>query len=68
MTIQTTTLENFTAATELMASFGSQATIEAANRASKSRDRGNIIRFCQWRQVGRLIEMLSADDVRGTIH
>lgn len=68
MTLQITTLEDFTAATELMAVFGSAAMSEAANRASKSRDRGNLIRFCQWRQVGRLIEMLNADDVRGTIH
>jgi hypothetical protein len=68
MILQTTTLEDFTAATELMAVFGSAATSEAASRASKSRDRGNLIRFCQWRQVGRLIEMLNADDVRGTIH
>ena len=68
MIVQTTTLANFTAATELMAVFGVDASKEASDRASQSRDRGNVIRFCQWRQVGRLIEMLSAEDVQGTIH
>lgn len=68
MTVQTTTLADFTAATELMAVFGAQASREASERALQSRDRGNVIRFCQWRQVGRLIEMLIAEDVQGTIH
>ena len=68
MTFQTNTLADFTAATELIAAFGVKAAQEASDRASKSRDRGNVIRFCEWRQVGRLIELLGAEDVRGTVH
>jgi hypothetical protein len=68
MIIQSTNRADFTAATELMSAFGSKAVKEATNRASQSRERGNVIRFCQWRQVARLIEMLADNDVQGTIH
>ena len=56
------------AATNLMASFGESAGREAAMRADTSRDRGNIVLFCRWRQVERLILLLSTDHVQGTIH
>lgn len=55
-------------ATALMAAFGNFAGSEAAQRADRSRDRGNAILFCHWRQVERLIVALSVDRAIGTIH
>jgi hypothetical protein len=55
-------------ATALMAAFGNFAETEAALRAERSRDRGNAILFCHWRQVERLIVALLAEGVNGTIH
>jgi hypothetical protein len=55
-------------ATQLMASMGAGAADEAAARAGKSRDLGNIIHFCRWRQIERLIGILSANTVSGTLH
>jgi hypothetical protein len=57
-----------TEASELIARFGEHAQMEAAQRASRSRSLGNIIHFCHWRQIERTIEMLSADQVTGTVH
>lgn len=55
-------------AAALMVSFGEDAGREAAARADISRDRGNVILFCRWRQVERLIVTLSSHHVQGTIH
>jgi hypothetical protein len=55
-------------ATALIASFGELAGSEAAARAELSRDRGNVIHFCRWRQVERLVVLLSTHHVQGTIH
>jgi hypothetical protein len=55
-------------ATALMTAFGEFAGSEAALRADRSRDRGNAINFCHWRQVERLIVMLSVERVQGTVH
>jgi hypothetical protein len=55
-------------AAALIASFGEDAGREAAARADISRDRGNIILFCRWRQVERLILTLASHQVQGTIH
>ena len=55
-------------ATVLMEAFGSFAVEEAALRADTSRDRGNAILFCHWRQVERLIDMLSSEHIIGTVH
>jgi hypothetical protein len=52
----------------LMASFGDDAGREAAARADISRDRGNVVLFCRWRQVERLITLLSSHHVQGTVH
>ena len=57
-----------TAATDLIADFGEHARIEAAMRADRSRSLGNIIHFCHWRKIERMIEMLDDKDVTGTIH
>ena len=55
-------------ATALMEAFGNFADAEAAIRADCSRDRGNAILFCHWRQVERLIVALSVERVTGTVH
>jgi len=55
-------------AAELIARFGDDAGFEAAARAERSRDDGNVARFCHWRQIERVIATLASDEVRGTIH
>lgn len=55
-------------AAELLEQFGDNAGSEAATRADISRDAGNVIRFCHWRQIERVIATLSSDEVRGTVH
>jgi len=52
----------------LISDFGQQAGIEAAQRAEASRNVGNHIQFCRWRQIERLIIMLSLETSLGTIH
>lgn len=55
-------------ATDLIARFGSDAGYEAALRADRSRDVGNHIHFCHWRQIERLIMVLIHDQPLGTLH
>lgn len=55
-------------ASELIERYGEQARVEAASRAERSRDDGNVMRFCHWRHIERLIATLSSDEVIGTIH
>jgi hypothetical protein len=55
-------------ASELIDRFGDEAAVEAAARAERSRDAGNVLHFCHWRQIERVIETLSSDEVRGTVH
>jgi len=55
-------------ATTLMALFGDDAGLEAAARADESRDVGNYLHFCRWRQIERLILVLSAESALGTVH
>ena len=55
-------------ATSLIEQFGQYAESEAANRARRSRDDGNVARFCHWRQIERVIAALSCDDILGSIH
>ena len=55
-------------ASDLMDRFGDDAGLEAAARAERSRDEGNVVRFCHWRQIERVIATLSDEEVRGTIH
>ena len=55
-------------AAALIATFGTAAGAEAEARASRSRDLGNHRHFCRWRQVGRLVDLLAAGTVRGTVH
>jgi len=55
-------------AADLIAAFGTAAATEAAARADRSRDLGNHIHFCRWRQIERLIVILAADQATGTVH
>jgi hypothetical protein len=55
-------------ASDLIDRFGEDAALEAAVRAERSRDDGNVARFCHWRHIERLIATLSSDEVRGTVH
>jgi len=55
-------------ANALIAQFGDDAGFEAAARADKSRDLGNHLHFCKWRQIERLILLLSVERPVGTIH
>jgi len=53
---------------ELLERYGEHAAFEAAARARQSRGDGNVVRFCHWRQIERVIAALSCEDVIGTIH
>ena len=55
-------------AQELIREFGGEAALQAAMRAEKSREAENILKFCHWRQVERLIDALGVDEPQGTIH
>lgn len=55
-------------AADLMERYGDDAGFEAAARAERSRDDGNVMRFCHWRQIERVIATLSCDEVRGLVH
>jgi hypothetical protein len=55
-------------AAELMTRFGEYAASEAAVRADRSRDLGNVVHFCRWRAIERLILLLAAGRGTDTIH
>lgn len=55
-------------ASDLIARYGDDAGFEAAARADRGRDDGNVARFCHWRQIERVIASLSSDEVQGTVH
>lgn len=55
-------------ASELIERHGDDAALEAALRARRSRDDGNVARFCHWRHIERVIAALSSEEVRGTVH
>jgi hypothetical protein len=55
-------------ACRLIDSHGDNAALEAAVRAEGARDRGNVLRFCHWRQIERVIVALSVEEVSGTLH
>lgn len=53
---------------ELIQTYGDDAGFEAAARADASRNRGNAIHFARWRQIERLIVLLSVDEPFSTVH
>jgi hypothetical protein len=55
-------------AAELIDRFGEFAADEAAARARSSRNLGNVIHYCHWRQIQRLIEVLDTGRIEATLH
>ncbi len=55
-------------ASDLIERYGDDAGFEAAARAERCRDDGNVARFCHWRQIERVIATLSRDEAIGTVH
>jgi hypothetical protein len=55
-------------ASELIERYGDEAQLQAAMRAESSRDAGNVLRFCHWRQIERVIEALRRPDIHDTVH
>ena len=55
-------------ATDLIARYGDAAVLEASTRAERSRDDGNVARFCHWRQIARVVATLSREEALGTVH
>jgi hypothetical protein len=55
-------------ASDLIERYGRDAALEAAQRARRSRNDGNVARFCHWRHIERVIATLSIDAALGTIH
>ncbi|MGD9812229.1 MAG: hypothetical protein AB7U35_13015 [Sphingobium sp.] len=60
--------KSFEDAAELIEIFGAETSFEAASRADRSRDLGNHIHFCRWRQIERLIMLMSIEQPVGTVH
>ena len=52
----------------LIREHGAEASLQAAVRAEQSRGAENVVKFCHWRQVERLIDALAAIEPQGTIH
>lgn len=55
-------------ADELIRSFGDFAASEAARRASRSRSLGNVVHYCRWRQIERMIDLLAGGRAGATLH
>lgn len=55
-------------AAELVEEFGLLAGKEAAARANKSREIGNVVHFCRWRQIKRLVEWMDSGEVESAPH
>ncbi len=55
-------------AADLIDRYGDDAGFKAAALAERSRDDGNVARFCHWRQIERVIATLRSDEVHGTVH
>ncbi len=57
-----------TDALSLIDEYGADAPLAAAMRAVQSRDAGNVLKFCHWRQIERLSALLASNDVEGSLH
>ncbi len=60
--------KGFEDAAQLIELFGPNAGYEASMRADRSRDVGNHVHFCHWRQIERLIVLMSIEQATGTVH
>jgi hypothetical protein len=52
----------------LIEQMGEYAGSEAAARAGRSRDLGNLVHFCRWRQIGLMIDLLESGEAGTTRH
>ena len=57
-----------TDAVMLVDEYGEDAPLAAAMRAVQSRDAGNVLKFCHWRQIERLSALLASNSVEGSLH
>ena len=55
-------------ATRLIVDHGAGAADAAVARANVSRDRGNVVNFCRWRQIARLVAAMYEADGEQTRH
>ncbi|HEY1605811.1 MAG TPA: hypothetical protein VGF77_09465 [Allosphingosinicella sp.] len=55
-------------AASLIERFGDYAESEASRLAGASRDLGNLVHFCRWRQIERMIMMLRDETASGALH
>lgn len=55
-------------AQELIDVYGPLARREAAARADHSRAQENVIHFCKWREIARLIDAFTSAEVNATRH
>ena len=55
-------------ALRLLADHGDGAGLAAAREADRSRNLGNLVNFCRWRQVARLIAAMDAANGEQTRH
>jgi len=55
-------------AARLIDDYGDAAFSEAAALANISRDRGNVVNFCRWRQIARLIAVMTDSEAEQTRH
>ncbi len=58
----------YDAAVDLIDQFGDEAGFQAAARAEHSRNQGNALHFCHWRQIERLIVLLATNQSFGALH
>jgi len=55
-------------AAQLLAELGDAAAAAAAAQARASRARGNVVHFCRWRQIERLIGVMTEAEAEQTRH
>lgn len=58
----------FDDAMALVAQYGADAPAIAAERASASRDKENVLGFCHWRQIERFTALIATGHVAGSLH
>jgi hypothetical protein len=52
----------------LISRFGEHAASEAARLAGLSRSLGNVVHYCRWRQIERMIGRLAQGQGQATLH
>ena len=55
-------------AVRLVDNLGVGAGAAAARHANRSRDLGNVVHFCRWRQIERLVEVIAETQGTATRH